>query len=141
MRTWSSTSTGRESAPEPNDCSGSGTHAAVSGAGLSLGSGLRDPWAASSHAGARSGRSVGEHVFVPGHAASVEVRGLFGGAAAKVVVPAGRVTPIDERMGEQGVLLALAATAYHALCAQHAVPADLIVGHGVLGRLIARLAC
>lgn len=92
------------------------------------------------HAGARSVRSVGEQVFVPGASCYGPVRGLFGGAAAKVVVPAGRVTPIDERLGEQGVLLALAATAYHALCAQNAVPADLIVGHGVLGRLMARLS-
>jgi bacteriochlorophyllide a dehydrogenase len=91
------------------------------------------------HAGAHSGRNVGEHVFVPGASCYGAVRGLFGGAAAKVVVPAARVTPIDEALGEQGILLALAATAYHALCAKNALPADLIVGHGVLGRLMARL--
>lgn len=39
----------------------------------------------------------------------------------------------------RGVLLALAATAYHAVGDASAVPFDLIVGHGVLGRLIARL--
>jgi bacteriochlorophyllide a dehydrogenase len=38
------------------------------------------------------------------------------------------------------VLLALAATAWHALSAPGAAPPDLIVGHGVLGRLLARLA-
>jgi 3-hydroxyethyl bacteriochlorophyllide a dehydrogenase len=41
------------------------------------------------------------------------------------------------------VLLALAATAYHACRARAAAsinPPDLIVGHGVLGRLMARLA-
>ncbi len=53
-------------------------------------------------------------------------------------MPGRRVTPFDETLGEQGVLLALAATAYHAI-AQGTVP-DLIVGHGVLGRLLARLA-
>ena len=42
------------------------------------------------------------------------IRGLFGGAASRVAVPAARVIPIDETTGEQGVLLALAATAYHA---------------------------
>ena len=32
-----------------------------------------------------------------------------------VVVPGARVVPIDDELGEQGVLLALAATAYHAI--------------------------
>ena len=92
-----------------------------------------------SHAGVRSARHVGERVFVPGARCFGEVRGLFGGAAAKVVVPASRVTPINEAIGEQGVLLALAATAYHAVTAANSHLPDLIVGHGVLGRLIARL--
>jgi 3-hydroxyethyl bacteriochlorophyllide a dehydrogenase len=93
-----------------------------------------------SHVGARSGRQVGERVFVPGARCFGEVKGLFGGASAKVVVPVARVTPIDERLGEQGVLLALAATAYHAMAATNCESPDLIIGHGVLGRLIARLA-
>jgi bacteriochlorophyllide a dehydrogenase len=93
-----------------------------------------------SHVGARSVRQVGERVFVPGARCFGDVRGLFGGAAAKVVVPSSRVTPIDERLGEQGVLLALAATAHHAIVAERSAFPDLIVGHGVLGRLIARLA-
>ena len=83
---------------------------------------------------------VGQFVFVPGARCFGEVRGLFGGAAARVVVPASRVTPIDERLGERGVLLALAATAYHALASGAAINPDLIVGHGVLGRLLARVA-
>jgi len=50
-----------------------------------------------------------------------------------------RVTRIDGGLGAQGALLALAATARHAMAgAGKAVP-DLIVGHGVLGRLLARL--
>jgi len=92
------------------------------------------------HVGAGAKRLIGERVFVPGARCFGDVRGLFGGAAAKVVVPATRVTPIDESLGEQGVLLALAATAYHAVAAEHSRPPDLIIGHGVLGRLIARLA-
>jgi 3-hydroxyethyl bacteriochlorophyllide a dehydrogenase len=91
------------------------------------------------HAGLRSARHVGERVFVPGARCFGEVRGLFGGAASRVVVPGARVTPIEERIGEQGVLLALAATAYHAVSAKNSVLPDLIIGHGVLGRLIARL--
>lgn len=89
-------------------------------------------------AGARAGRRVGERVFVPGARCFGGVKGLFGGAASKVVVLGSRVTPIDERLGERGVLLALAATAYHAIAADK--PPELIVGHGVLGRLIARIA-
>ncbi len=92
------------------------------------------------HAGARARLKIGERVFVPGARCFGEVRGLFGGAASKVVVPATRVTPVDERLGEQAVLLALAATAYHALAADEAREPGLIVGHGVLGRLLARLA-
>ncbi len=81
--------------------------------------------------------SEGTVVFVPGSSGFVDVRGLFGGAASTLVVPSSRVTPIAETLGERGVLLALAATAEHAL--GDATP-DLIVGHGVLGRLLARLA-
>lgn len=92
------------------------------------------------HVGSIGDRRVGERVFVPGARCFGDVKGLFGGAAGKVVVPAARVTPIDEWMGEQGVLLALAATAYHALADEGSRVPDLIVGHGVLGRLIARLS-
>jgi len=92
------------------------------------------------HAGARVALAVGQPVFVPGARCFGEVRGLFGGAAARVVVPAARVVPIDARLGEQGVLLALAATACHALGPSDSPAPDLIVGHGVLGRLLARLA-
>ncbi len=91
-------------------------------------------------AGARSGGRVGERVFVPGASCFGEVRGLFGGAAARLVVPGGRALPIRESLGERGILLALAATAHHAMAAPGAAPPDLIVGHGVLGRLLARLA-
>lgn len=87
-----------------------------------------------------AGRRFGERVFVPGARCFGEVRGLFGGAAARVVVPAEKAVTIDEKLGEQGVLMALAATAYHATTRGGAAQPDLIVGHGVLGRLLARLA-
>jgi 3-hydroxyethyl bacteriochlorophyllide a dehydrogenase len=48
--------------------------------------------------------------------------------------------PIEESLAERGVLFALAATAYHAHSAPGTQQPDLIVGHGVLGRMIARLA-
>lgn len=91
-------------------------------------------------AGSRSGAKQGDRVFVPGAKCFGEVRGLFGGAAARVVIPGARALAIEERLGEQGVLLALAATAYHATSTSGVRQPDLIVGHGVLGRMIARLA-
>jgi 3-hydroxyethyl bacteriochlorophyllide a dehydrogenase len=80
----------------------------------------------------------GQRVFVPGAACFGEVRGLFGGAASRLVVPEARVTAIEEDLGERGTLLALAATAWHAIERGEQFP-DLIIGHGVLGRLVARL--
>jgi bacteriochlorophyllide a dehydrogenase len=92
-----------------------------------------------SSAGLHSQRQVGESVFVPGARCFGPVRGLFGGAAARVVVPGSRVIPIDSRLGEEGVLMALAATAYHVTSSGTGTTPDLIVGHGVLGRLLARI--
>lgn len=90
-------------------------------------------------AGPAAKRRVGERVFVPGARCFGAVRGLFGGAAARLVVPDARAVPIDEALGADGVLMALAATAQHAIAAPHAELPDLIIGHGVLGRLVARL--
>ncbi|WP_293899308.1 chlorophyll synthesis pathway protein BchC [Phenylobacterium sp.] len=81
---------------------------------------------------------IGETVFVPGSSGFKDARGLFGGAARRLVAPSARVVSIPESLGDRGVLIALAATARHAI-AGGATP-DLIVGHGVLGRLLARLA-
>lgn len=91
-------------------------------------------------AGSTSGRLIGERVFVPGAKCFGDVRGLFGGAAARVVLPGARTIPFAEHLAEQGVLLALAATAYHAHSIEGLSQPDLIIGHGVLGRMIARLA-
>jgi len=88
-------------------------------------------------AGPAANRSVGEHVFVPGARCFQGISGLFGGAAHHLVVPGAKVIPVPASLGENGVLLALAATASHAFVGG-ALP-DLIVGHGVLGRLLARL--
>lgn len=89
-------------------------------------------------AGPRAGRRIGDLVFVPGARCYGAIRGLFGGAASRIVVAGSRVVPIDTGLGEQGVLLALAATARHAI--EGGARPDLIVGHGVLGRLLARIA-
>jgi len=89
--------------------------------------------------GAEAGRALGEAVFVPGARCFADVRGLFGGAAARLVVPAARVTPVDATLGADAVLLALAATAHHAMALPHGEIPELIIGHGVLGRLLARI--
>ena len=91
-------------------------------------------------AGPRSGATVGDRVFVPGAKCFGDVRGLFGGAASRVVLPGSRTVRISEQLGEQGVLLALAATAHHVSSGPALEQPDLIIGHGVLGRMIARLA-
>jgi 3-hydroxyethyl bacteriochlorophyllide a dehydrogenase len=83
---------------------------------------------------------AGQMVFVPGAKCFGEVRGLFGASASRLVVAANRVIPLDQKLGERGILLALAATAYHAIAAPGARAPECIVGHGVLGRLLARIA-
>jgi 3-hydroxyethyl bacteriochlorophyllide a dehydrogenase len=90
-------------------------------------------------AGAGARDRIGERVFVPGSSGFKDARGLFGGAARRVVAPSARVVSISESLAERGVLIALAATARHAIAAGRDAP-DLIVGHGVLGRLLARIA-
>ncbi|MEL6204379.1 MAG: chlorophyll synthesis pathway protein BchC [Pseudomonadota bacterium] len=87
-----------------------------------------------------TGFRPGDHVFVPGANCYGEVRGLFGGASARLVTKADRVTRIDPALGAEGALLALAATARHAMAGLDKKMPDLVVGHGVLGRLLARLA-
>ena len=86
-----------------------------------------------------SGFRPGDRVFVPGANCYEGAFGLFGGAAARVVTAPGRVTRIDAGLGASGALLALAATARHAMAGLNKSVPDLIVGHGVLGRLLARL--
>ena len=54
---------------------------------------------------------MGERVFVPGASCYKDARGLFGGAARRVIVPASRAIPVSESLIEKGVLIALAATA------------------------------
>lgn len=90
-------------------------------------------------AGSASGLRAGDRVFVPGSSCFEGAFGLFGGAAQRLVTRAARVVRIDSSLGEEGALLALAATARHAMAGLDKALPDLIVGHGVLGRLLARL--
>ena len=97
--------------------------------------------------------AVGKRVFVPGTSRwDASVRGLFGASASRLVVAESRVAAVGDLPAERGVLLALAATAMHtltravspdadapvALADLAAVAPELVVGHGVLGRLLAR---
>lgn len=80
---------------------------------------------------------IGDWVFVPGANCYRDARGLFGGTASRLIVPSARALPVPERLGNSGVLCALAATALHAI--NGGTAPDLIIGHGVLGRLLARI--
>jgi 3-hydroxyethyl bacteriochlorophyllide a dehydrogenase len=90
-------------------------------------------------AGSQSRHLVGQRVFVPGARCFGPVRGLFGGAASHLVTAAARIVPVSKSLEDNGILLALAATAYHARAGVEPSQGDLIVGHGVLGRLLARV--
>ncbi|PTE21172.1 chlorophyll synthesis pathway protein BchC [Cereibacter changlensis] len=91
-----------------------------------------------------TGFKPGDRVFVPGAncfapTEAGPVRGLFGAASRYLVTPAHRAVRIDAGLQAEGALLALAATARHALAGLNTALPDLIVGHGTLGRLLARL--
>ena len=87
--------------------------------------------------------AVGDSVFVPGSYSFQGVRNLFGGAGERLVVPQDRAVKVDPALGPKAILLALAATSYHLFSVggarQPIVYPDLIVGHGTMGRLLARL--
>lgn len=89
-------------------------------------------------AGATAAAMIGQTVFVPGSSKFEGARGLFGGQARHLVTAAARVIPVPAGWGEAAVLMSLLATAQHAVAG--GVMPDLIIGHGVLGRLLARIA-
>ena len=101
--------------------------------------------------------ALGDRVFVAGASCFSDVRCLFGGTASRLVVKAAKAIRLAPEIAafqdgvagaavggsvDAGALLALAATAHHTLTVNNPseTPCDLIVGHGVLGRLVARLA-
>ena len=88
-------------------------------------------------AGSDARARIGEWVFVPGAACWTDARSLFGGTARRVTLAGARAVPLPRALASDGILLALAATAQHAI-AGGAAP-ELIIGHGILGRLLARL--
>ena len=94
-------------------------------------------------AGPKAEVAVGSHVFIPGSYSFQGVRNIFGGAGSSLIVSHERVVVVSPELGPKAVLLALAATCYHTVAMggakQPMVPPDLIVGHGVMGRLLARI--
>ena len=94
-------------------------------------------------AAAGSKLKEGQTVFVPGANCFTGVRSLYGGAASRLVVSDQAILPVSNELGPDAVLLALAATAYHAVSGggqqKPFNPPELIIGHGVMGRLLARL--
>jgi len=89
-------------------------------------------------AGASSGRTEGDVVFVPGARCFAGARCLFGGTASQLVVSGARTVVVPRTLGESAAMFALAATAYHAVAEGSVIP-ELVVGHGALGRLVARV--
>ena len=90
-----------------------------------------------------TGWAVGDSVFLPGSYAFLGVQNIFGGSGERLVVPHERAVKLDPAWGAKGVLLALAATAHHVFTVGRdnlplAYP-DLIIGHGIMGRLLARM--
>lgn len=90
-----------------------------------------------------SGLQKGDQVFLPGSYAFQGVQNIFGGSGERLVVKHDRAVKLDPSLGNKGVLLALAATAHHVFTvgregAPLAYP-DLIIGHGIMGRLLARM--
>ena len=90
--------------------------------------------------GSKSGFLPGDKVFVPGAKCFGDLKSLFGGTASKLVVSSERVCKVPKETGEEGSLLALAATANHIFSVDGGCKPNFIVGHGALGRLIARIA-
>jgi bacteriochlorophyllide a dehydrogenase len=81
----------------------------------------------------------GRLVFVPGARGYQNAAALFGASASQLVTGGDRVIPIEDVLARNGTLLSLAATAYHALTLPGLTPPDLVIGHGIVGRLTARL--
>jgi bacteriochlorophyllide a dehydrogenase len=94
-----------------------------------------------SWAGPKAQHRVGDQVFVPGANCFEGARGLFGASASHLLTADSRVVSVHEQLGEKAVLIALAATAQHAISVCQALGSlpELIVGHGIVGRLLARL--
>jgi 3-hydroxyethyl bacteriochlorophyllide a dehydrogenase len=98
---------------------------------------------------------LGKRVYVGGNYGFIGVNPAFGGQSAHIVAPTSHLTDLQSLADEQGVLLALAATALHGIdvadCKlqiansesanlQPATCNMLILGQGIVGQMAARIA-
>ena len=93
-------------------------------------------------AGEAAAEWIGRRVYVGGNYGFVGVNPAFGGQSAHIVAPASHLTEIAALTDEQGVMLALAATALHGVDVGGVVAGQrvAILGQGVVGQLAARFA-
>ncbi|MTI44841.1 3-hydroxyethyl bacteriochlorophyllide a dehydrogenase [Roseibium hamelinense] len=82
---------------------------------------------------------TGDIVLVPGANCYQDAAGLFGATASHLIAPASRVIAVNESLEADATLLSLAATAHHALMRPGTEAPDLVIGHGLLGRLVIRV--
>ncbi|MCS6846470.1 MAG: alcohol dehydrogenase catalytic domain-containing protein [Anaerolineae bacterium] len=96
---------------------------------------------------------LGKRVYIGGNYGFVGVNPAFGGQSAYIVAPQSHLTDLQSLTDEQGVLLALAATALHGVDVAFGAagktkdedglrppPSVLILGQGIVGQLAARFA-
>ncbi|MDW8350669.1 MAG: chlorophyll synthesis pathway protein BchC [Anaerolineae bacterium] len=103
-------------------------------------------------AGAHARAWLGKRVYVGGNYGFIGVNPAFGGQSAYIVAPQSHLTDLQSLTDEQGVMLALAATALHGVDIAFAAPVHaqqdasspapsvLILGQGIVGQLAARFA-
>jgi 3-hydroxyethyl bacteriochlorophyllide a dehydrogenase len=87
---------------------------------------------------------MGKRVYVGGNYGFIGVNPAFGGQSARIVAPTSHLVDLQMLTNEQGVMLALAATAMHGvdlarLCESNS-QSVLILGQGVVGLLAGRFA-
>ncbi len=95
-------------------------------------------------AGDNADEWLGKRVYVGGNYGFLGVNPAFGGQSEYIVAPKTHLTDLQTLTPEQGVLLALAATALHGvnqagLVASDAPKTVVILGQGIVGQLAARI--
>lgn len=92
--------------------------------------------------GADAPQLEGQWVYVGGARCYLDANPAWGGQARELVVPHDRVVPLGDLPPEQGVLLALTATALHGIDLAEVGPGRrvLVLGQGPVGQLAARIA-
>ncbi len=100
-------------------------------------------------AGANAQAWLGRRVYVGGNYGFVGVNPAFGGQSAYIVASQSHLTDLQSLTDEQGVLLALAATALHGVDVAfgagqafggESAPEVWVLGQGIVGQLAARFA-